>query len=121
MTNLAYTRIFADESGISHFEELSVELDRPDWAPPETPIQVAAPIEVSLARLSVMPVGFVADWHPAPQRQYSLHLSGELDELAAHEIRCRRCLCLSGLRPAFPAPGDAFQATFDHQTGNPLS
>lgn len=88
MTNLAYTRIFADESGISHFEELSVELDRPDWAPPETPIQVAAPIEVSLARLSVMPVGFVADWHPAPQRQCSLHLSGELEvEVGDGQVR----------------------------------
>jgi quercetin dioxygenase-like cupin family protein len=79
MANLTYTRIFADESGTSHMEELSIELDRMDSAPSVPPIQVAAPIAVSLARFSVMAPGFVADWHPAPRVQYSLHLSGELE------------------------------------------
>ncbi len=79
MANLTYTRIFADESGTSHMEELSIALDRMDSASSVPPIQVAAPIEVSTARFSVMDPGFVADWHPAPRVQYSLHLSGELE------------------------------------------
>jgi len=88
MANLTYTRIYADESGTSHFEELSVELDRPHSAPSVPSFQMSAPIEVSLARLSVMPPGFVADWHPAPRRQYSLHLSGELEvEVGDGQIR----------------------------------
>ncbi len=79
MANLTYTRIFADESGTSHMEELSIALDRVDLAGSAPPIQVATPIEVSAARFSVMDPGLVADWHPAPRVQYSLHLAGELE------------------------------------------
>ncbi len=79
MTSLTYTRIFADESGRSHMEELSIELGCADSAPSAPPLQVSSPIPLTLARFSVMPPGFVADWHPAPRRQYSLHLSGELE------------------------------------------
>ena len=88
MANLTYTRIFADESGVSHFEELSIELDRLDATASVPPVEVAGPIAVSLARFSVMPPGFVADWHPAPRVQYSLHLSGELEvEAGDGEVR----------------------------------
>jgi hypothetical protein len=79
MAHLTYTRIFADESGMSHFEELPLELDHMDSTASVPAIEIAAPIAVSLARFSVMPPGFVADWHPAPRVQYSLHLSGELE------------------------------------------
>lgn len=88
MANLTYTRIFSDELGMSHFEELSMELDRMDPSPSVPSIQVAGPIAVSLARFSVMPPGFVADWHPAPRVQYSLHLSGELEvEVGDGDVR----------------------------------
>ena len=88
MANLTYTRIFADDSGTSHFEELSIELEQMDPSPSVPPIQVAAPIAVSLARFSVMPPGFVADWHPATRVQYSLHLSGELEvEVGDGDVR----------------------------------
>lgn len=88
MAGLNITRIFADEAGRSHFDDLCLELDRADSAVSAPDIQVSVPIEVSLARFSVMPPGFFADWHPAPRRQYSLHLSGELEvEVGNGEIR----------------------------------
>lgn len=88
MAGLNITRIFADEAGRSHFDDLCLELDRADLAVSAPDIQVSVPIEVSLARFSVMPPGFFADWHPAPRRQYSLHLSGELEvEVGNGEIR----------------------------------
>jgi quercetin dioxygenase-like cupin family protein len=79
MTNLTYTRIFTDESGRSTMEELSMEFDRMDSAPSAPPLQVSPPIPLSLARFSVMPAGLEVDWHTAPRRQYSVHLSGELE------------------------------------------
>jgi quercetin dioxygenase-like cupin family protein len=79
MANLTYTRIFADDAGTSHFEELPMELDRMDSTSSVPSIDVAGPLAVSQARFSVMAPGFVADWHPAPRVQYSLHLSGELE------------------------------------------
>jgi hypothetical protein len=88
MANLTYARIFADESGTSHIGELHIELDRPD-SPSAPPIQMSAPIDVSLARFSVMPPGLVADWHRAPRRQYSQHLSGELEVEAGDGQVCR--------------------------------
>ena len=89
VANLTYTRIFADESGQSHLQELSLELDHPDSAPLALPIQEAVPIAVSLARFSVMPPGFAVDWHRAPRRQYSLHLSGELEVEVGDGQVCR--------------------------------
>lgn len=88
MANLTGIRIFADDSGESHVEELSIEVDSADFASSAPPVQVSSPVALSAARFSVMPPGFVADWHPAPRRQYSLHLSGELEvEVGDGEVR----------------------------------
>ena len=81
-------RIFADESGQSHVEELRIELHDIDATSSVPSVQMASPIALSQARFSVMPPGFEADWHPAPRRQYSLHLSGELEvEVGDGEVR----------------------------------
>jgi hypothetical protein len=88
MENLTGIRIFADESGRSHVDELRIELEVADSASSVPSIPMSSPIALSLARFSVMPPGFVADWHPAPRRQYSLHLSGELEvEVGDGEVR----------------------------------
>ena len=79
MPNLTCLRIFADQSGVSHVTRQPIELEGTETAPSVPAYQVSAPIALSAARFSVMPPGLVADWHPAPRRQYSVHLSGELE------------------------------------------
>jgi len=88
MEALTGIRIFADESGRSHVEDLCIELDATESASLAPPLQVSSAIALSAARFSVMQPGLVADWHPAPRRQYSLHLSGELEvEVGDGEVR----------------------------------
>lgn len=88
MEELIGIRIFGDESGQSHFDELRIGVELVDLASTAPPVRVSSPIALAAARFSVMPPGFVADWHPAPRRQYSLHLSGELEvEVGDGEVR----------------------------------
>lgn len=87
--NLTCTRIYADESGQSHAEEVSLELPGDQFETSVPPFQLSAPIAVSLARFSAMPPGWEGDWHPAPRRQYSVHLSGELEVEVGDGQVCR--------------------------------
>lgn len=89
MANLTCTRIYADESGQSHADELPIELDLTDFEPSVPAFELSTPIAVGLARFSVMPPGWVGDWHPAPRRQYSLHLAGELEVEVGDGRICR--------------------------------
>jgi hypothetical protein len=89
MTKLTYVRIFADESGQSHLEEQCIEVGRPEAALSAFPTQFSDPIAVTAARFSLMPPHFVAEWHTAPRRQYSLHLSGELEVEVGDGQKCR--------------------------------
>ena len=79
MPNLTCLRIFADQSGVSHATWQPIVIEGTEFASSVPGYQVSTPIAVSEARFSMMPPGFVADWHPAPRRQYSVHLSGELE------------------------------------------
>jgi hypothetical protein len=89
MANLNCTRIYADESGQSHAAEQLIELDITAFETAVPAFEVSTPIAVSLARFSVMPPGWVGDWHPAPRRQYSLHLAGELEVEVGDGRVCR--------------------------------
>jgi hypothetical protein len=79
MAHLACTRIYADAAGRSHMDEVSIELEETGFAQSVPDFQVSAAIPVAHARFSVMPPGWVGEWHPAPRRQYSLHLAGKLE------------------------------------------
>ncbi len=89
MENLTCTRIYADESGRSHAEEVRIELCGGHFETSVPPHQLSAPIGVCQARFSVMPPGWAGDWHPAPGRQYSVHLSGELEVEVGDGRVCR--------------------------------
>jgi len=74
-------RIYADERGASHFEDVSRGLAPIDFAPPAPPLNVA---ELTPAGRCFL-FGGAADWgrggvpHPTPRRQFCCFLRGELD------------------------------------------
>ena len=71
---LRYARLYADDGGVTHFadEALSWEPTVPlAWG---TAFQDARAI--SFRRLAP---GFAHDWHPAPQRQFVVVLSGVME------------------------------------------
>jgi quercetin dioxygenase-like cupin family protein len=75
---MKFIRLYSDENGESHFEDLELELRSVDFAPPAPPLQISAlgPALESLI-LSAEP-GWQGDWHPAPYRQWHFYLSGEV-------------------------------------------
>lgn len=76
---LSYTRIYAYANGTSHFadEERPLALVDPGRGIPPTP--ASAPSAASGVVFLCPDAGGVADWHPAPRRQYNFILSGEVE------------------------------------------
>jgi len=86
--SMKYTRIYSDDAGESHFEDVSVKVAPVDFAPPAPPLNLAAPIDSERTILFSVPAGWVGDWHPAPRRQFYIQLSGELEiQVGDGEIR----------------------------------
>ena len=65
---MKYTRIYCDVDGESHFEDVYVEVAPVDFAPPASPLNLAAPLEAERAVLCEFPAEWFGDWHPAPRR-----------------------------------------------------
>jgi hypothetical protein len=75
-----YVRMFAAGDGASHFEDVEVELEARDFAPPAAPLFAAALGEATGSFLIVAGPG---DWrgdvpHPAPRRQVFCVLEGRV-------------------------------------------
>jgi len=90
MRRTTYVRLYADEQGESHFDEVEVGLEPFDFAPPAAPLHVAPLFPAARC-------GFVCgppDWdgqipHPAPRRQLFCNLRGEY-EITASDGTTRR-------------------------------
>ena len=88
ITKLKYVRVYTDSLGESHFEDLTIDLNEIDFAPPAPPI-FTSDLKPSSAYgfASVMP-GWKSEWHPAPKRQFMFYLSGTIEaEVSDGEIR----------------------------------
>jgi len=85
---MKYTRIFADEEGETHFEDVEIELAFDQYAPPAPPFMVSELGSATHYGFSQFPSGWVGEWHPAPRRQFYIILSGEVEcTVSDDEIR----------------------------------
>ena len=73
------TRIYADESGESHFEDIEVSVSPVDFAPPAPPLHISSPVASAQMLFASLPRGWFGDWHPAPRRQYWVGLRGTVE------------------------------------------
>ena len=76
---MKYTRIYNDLEGESHFEDVAVELDPVDFAPPAPPLNLATPVEAERVIFCAVESTWYGDWHPAPHRQFYFQMSGVLE------------------------------------------
>ena len=85
---LKYVRVYADSTGESHFEDLTINLNEIDFAPPAPPIFTSDLNPSSnYGFASVLP-RWESEWHPAPKRQYMIYLSGTIEaQTSDGEIR----------------------------------
>jgi hypothetical protein len=84
-----YTRLFADEIGESHFEDITVELALADFAPSAPPMGVSSPMPATQSAFICGPAGWIGDWHVSSARNLFVVLSGEWEIEASDGISRR--------------------------------
>ena len=85
---MKYTRVYSDSHGESHFDEVEVEFQSVDFAPPAPPVGLSTLTPAVQWGFLTLPVGWEGDWHPTPRRQIFFYLSGEVKgETSDGEVR----------------------------------
>ncbi len=84
MQKAKYVRMFADKDGESHFEDLEVELNLMNYAPPAAPLNFLQ----FLPAAQTFWLGGASDWsgdtfHPSPRRQLICVLQGEVEQFTS--------------------------------------
>ena len=76
---MEFTRVFTDEYGETHFEDIKIELLPVDFAPPAPPLNLSELKEAKKFGFVNAPIGWYGDWHPTPKRQVFVYLSGKIE------------------------------------------
>src|ERR1043165_8911701 len=83
-----YTRLFADEQGDSHFEDVDVNLQPSNYAPPAPPLNLSVLETASKYGFVQVAAGWYGDWHPSPVHQLRVILDGDAeDEVSDGTVR----------------------------------
>src|SRR5438876_11958310 len=85
---ITYARLYADEVGASHFEDIEMDLPLTDYAP-APPLSLSAFLSASQVRFMNAPGGWASDWHPSSARNLFFVISGEW-EVTASDGESRR-------------------------------
>lgn len=84
----AYVRIFTDDAGESHFDDIQISLTATDFAPPAPPLDVSAPFDTQRLVFVGAPSDWYGDWHPSPARQFVFMLGGTFEvKVSDGEVR----------------------------------
>ncbi len=73
---MKYTRLFADESDQSDFDDVEVEFVSTDYVAGADPLQLSPEMDAEAYRLMKAPAGWSSDWHPSSARNLFVVLSG---------------------------------------------
>ena len=77
------SRLYNDSTGESHWSDIEVEFIWQDFAPPAKPLGGSPFADAKSVGFIQGEVGWVGDWHPAPQRQYMFTLQGVVEATAS--------------------------------------
>jgi|SRR5437660_7836896 len=80
-----YTRLYADEQGESHFEDIKVDFTSTDYAPPAPPLNLSVFTPATQFGFMSAPANWSSDWHPSSARNMFFVLSGEWEVTASDE------------------------------------
>lgn len=76
-THMRIARLYADDAGGSHFEDVEIEFTATDYVSSAPSIELSHPIPVSQARFMSVPAAWSSDWHSASARAIFFVLTGE--------------------------------------------
>jgi Cupin domain len=74
-----YTRVYTDQHGESHVEDIAVEMSLTEFAPPAPPVDLSSAIPSTSLLFLSFPVGWDGPLHPTPRRQFAFVLAGEVE------------------------------------------
>jgi hypothetical protein len=82
-------RLFADDEGESHSEDVEIPFEEvDDYIDNTPPVWFSSFEAASEYGFERVPPGWVGSWHPAPQRVLAIYLSGQLEiEASDGEVR----------------------------------
>ena len=84
MINTKHVRIYTDETGESHFEDLDTELVFMDFAPPAAPVAIAPFLTGGMMQWLSAPLGWEGDApHPVAKRSLFITTQGEYEVTAS--------------------------------------
>ena len=84
MQHAQYIRLYTDEDGESHFEDLDITLSPVDFAPPAAPLNIAQFLPTAQSLWIGAPAGWAGETpHPSPRRQIFCVLQGEWEVTAS--------------------------------------
>ena len=85
---MKYSRIYADQAGESHFDDVDIEFAPVNFAPPAPPVNLSSFSPAIQYAFCSFPAGWRGDSHPVPQRQIFFILSGEIaGQVSDGEVR----------------------------------
>ncbi|WP_127111668.1 hypothetical protein [Shimia sediminis] len=73
------TRLYADEAGESHFEDVKIPMSSVQYAPPAPALDISAPQEADAYFWFRFPQGWEDAAHPSPRRQLFVLLEGQVE------------------------------------------
>ena len=83
-----YFRIYADDEGESHFEDVELAFQQDDFVPPAPPVLMSSFEPATQYGFERVHPRWHGDWHPAPKRVLAIYLAGEGEiEASDGEIR----------------------------------
>lgn len=74
-----YTRVYTDEIGETHFEDVEIDLVSVDFAPPAPALNLSVFTETKNFGFVNAPPSWYGDWHPTPKRQVFVYISGKIE------------------------------------------
>lgn len=80
---MQYTRLYSDDDGESHFEEIESDLKLTQYAPPAPPLYLSSFTPATQFGFMNAPAGWSSDWHPTSERNIFFVLTGEWEVVAS--------------------------------------
>lgn len=81
--DMRIARLYSDENGESHFEDLEIGLNLNDYAPPAPSLYLSNTTSANQFAFMKAPAGWSSHWHPSSARNLFFVLSGEWEVTAS--------------------------------------
>lgn len=76
---VSFIRIYADDVGESHFEDVDLPFQEVDFVPPAAPVLMSPPQVATDYRVERVPPGYQGDWHTVPRRVLAVYFAGSCE------------------------------------------